>query len=277
MNNDLAKRMKENYEQRCEHYLIRRMPVAIRLDGKAFHSFTKGFKRPFDDILMHTMQQTMKYLCENIQGCVLGYHQSDEITLILVDYKELDSQAWFDYKQSKIDSISASMATFIFNKLFNEAISKYKAYYSEEDYDTYLCSEDEIPYVKSLFKSAERGAMFDSRSFNIPKEEVINLILWRQQDATRNSINMVGQHYFSHKELQGKTTDEIQDMLYLQHGINWSDYPIYQKRGSCCIRVEDVIVANDGSKCVRHKWVVDNFIPIFSGDGREYIDKLINF
>lgn len=97
LNDSLGDRMKGFYEARSKTSLVRRMPVIIRLDGKAFHTFTKGFQKPFDSMLMKAMQETMKYLCENIQGCVLGYTQSDEITLVLVDYKKLTSEAWFNY------------------------------------------------------------------------------------------------------------------------------------------------------------------------------------
>lgn len=120
VHDDLGRRMKEYYEQIPKTKLMRRTPVIIRIDGKAFHSFTKGFKRPFDDVLIESMQETMKYLCENIQGCVLGYHQSDEISLVLVDYHKLTSNAWFDYEVQKICSIAASMATMIFNKIFEK-------------------------------------------------------------------------------------------------------------------------------------------------------------
>ena len=118
VHDDLGTRMKTFYEEVPKHKLYRRTPVAIRIDGKAFHTFTKGFKKPFDSILMTAMQNTMKYLCENIQGCVLGYTQSDEITLILVDYQTLTTDAWFDYEIQKICSVSASMATMAFNKFF---------------------------------------------------------------------------------------------------------------------------------------------------------------
>ena len=121
----LGTRMKTYYEEVPKFRLYRRTPVAIRIDGKAFHTFTRGMKRPFDDILIETMQQTMKYLCENIQGCVLGYTQSDEITLILIDYKKLTSSAWFDYEVQKMCSIAASMATMAFNKFFSEEIRKF--------------------------------------------------------------------------------------------------------------------------------------------------------
>ena len=113
------KRMKK-YEFVTRNYLTTRTPAIIRIDGKCFHTFAKGFNKPFDDILSDTMQETMKYLCENIQGCVLGYTQSDEITLVLVDYKELDTCAWFDYNIQKCASIAASMTTMAFNTLFKE-------------------------------------------------------------------------------------------------------------------------------------------------------------
>ena len=120
VNDDLGKRMKEYYEGIPKTKLMRRTPVALRLDGKAFHTFTKGFKKPFDDVLIKTMQETAKFLCENIQGTVMAYTQSDEITLILVDYKKLDTSAWFDYKVQKMCSIAASMATMAFNKIFTK-------------------------------------------------------------------------------------------------------------------------------------------------------------
>ena len=122
----LGDRMKTNYEEVYKYKLTRRTPVIIRLDGKAFHTFTRGLKKPFDEIFMMSMQETMKYLCENIQGCVLGYTQSDEITLVLVDYKKLDSSAWFDYEVQKLSSVSASMATVAFNKCFEYNVEKFK-------------------------------------------------------------------------------------------------------------------------------------------------------
>ena len=117
-NDALGNRMK-TYENVTRNYLTRRMPVIIRIDGKSFHTFTRGFKRPFDDVLVKSMQDTMKYLCENIQGCVLGYTQSDEITLVLVDYQNRDTSAWFDNNIQKMASVSASMATMAFNEAFS--------------------------------------------------------------------------------------------------------------------------------------------------------------
>ena len=191
-NDDLGNRMKK-YEYITRTHLVPRMPVVIRIDGKAFHTFTRGFKRPFDNILVKTMQQTMKYLCENIQGCMLGYTQSYEITLVLVDYKKLDSASWFDYNIQKCCSVAASMATMAFNKYFPQIIREQLGEFFED-----IDSDEDEKYLDAIDKAMERGAMFDARVFNIPKEEVTNCILWRQNDATRNSIEMVGQAYFSH-------------------------------------------------------------------------------
>lgn len=242
---ELGKRMKENYESVPKTRLMRRTPVAIRLDGKAFHTFTRGFQKPFDRVLIDTMQETMKYLCQNIQGCVFGYTQSDEITLILKDYKTFDTDAWFDYEVQKICSISASMATMAFNKIFADKVD-------------YL----EMTNEAGIYQNAlQKGAMFDSRCFNIPREEVTNLIYWRQLDATRNSIQMVGQANFSHKELQGKSCNMIQDMLLTEKNINWNDYSTDCKRGSCCIKLGE--------------WVIDRNIPIFKGVNRYYIERFL--
>lgn len=248
-NDNLGDRMKEFYENRAKTFLVRRMPVIIRIDGKTFHTFTKGFEKPFDSVMTKAMQETMKYLCENIQGCVLGYTQSDEITLVLIDYENLNSDAWFDYNIQKLCSISASMATFAFNRNFSKIAM--------------LNSKDRVNYTNAYSESAFKGAIFDSRCFNIPKEEVTNCILWRQQDATRNSIFSMGRAYFSHKELQGLTTNQIQKLLFSKHNVNWNDLPTHLKRGSCCVKKEN-------------GWIIDNEIPIFKEDGREYIEKLIN-
>lgn len=274
---DLGVRMKTFYEQISKTKLMRRCPVALRIDGKAFHTFTRGFQKPFDEVLIKSMQETMKYLCENIQGCVLGYTQSDEITLILVDYKKLTSSAWFDYEVQKICSIAASMATMAFNKFFANNVGDYCTYtYEREDN-----SHEEYEHILSL--AIDKGAMFDCRCFNIPKEEVTNLIYWRQLDASRNSIQMVGQANFSHKELQNKSCNEIQDMLMTQKGINYNDLPIYQKRGSCCVRnkiilfrgsIMETAQLRDTSKS-ENEWIIDTEIPIFKNEGREYIDRLI--
>ena len=270
VNDELGKRMKEYYEGIPKTKLMRRTPVAIRLDGKSFHTFTRGFKKPFDNVLIKTMQETMKYLCENIQGCVFGYTQSDEITLILVDYKRLNSSAWFDYEVQKMCSIAASMATLEFNRRFTDNCLDC------------ICENIKDESLKSILgahgDASMKGAMFDARVFNIPKEEVTNLIYWRQLDATRNSIQMVGQANFSHKELQNKSCNMIQDMLMTQKGINWNDFPTHQKRGSCCIKEEIVETYSNEEESIqiyRPHWVIDKEIPIFRNEGRDYIEKLI--
>ena len=266
---DLGTRMKEFYEQVPKFKLYRRTPVAIRIDGKAFHTFTRGFQKPFDEVLIKSMQNTMKYLCENIQGCVLGYTQSDEITLILVDYKKLNSDAWFDYEIQKICSIAASMATMAFNKYFRELTDNYLR---SDAWVNHYWEEDIEKYANTLKQAIDKGAMFDARCFNIPREEVTNLIYWRQLDATRNSIQMVGQANFSHKELQNKSCNDIQDMLMLQKGINWNDFPTHQKRGSCCIKNHDY---DEYGVDWGEGWRIDTEIPIFKGEDRKYIEKLI--
>ena len=268
----LGDRMKK-YEYVSRTYLTPRTPVIIRLDGKAFHTFTRGFNKPFDMVLVKTMQETMKFLCENIQGCVLGYTQSDEITLVLVDYKKINSCAWFDYNIQKCASVAASMATMAFNKFFEKNVNDWISKNTPTFHEAWGNLEDEKLYHTYL-KAFDKGAMFDARVFNIPKEEVTNCILWRQNDATRNSIEMVGHANFSQNQLHKKSCNEIQDMLMLQRGINWNDFPTTLKRGSCCKRIV-VSEPNEAEFKTRSRWIIDNEIPIFKGDNRAYIDELI--
>lgn len=252
--------MKGNYENRSKTYLVRRMPVIIRLDGKAFHTFTRGFDKPFDDVMMQTMQQTTLKLCQEIQGCVFGYTQSDEITLVLVDYNDINTDAWFDYSVQKMCSVAASMCTLYFNKIFAEMV------------DVFIANSDVTPEEEKLErvynKAIEKGAMFDARVFNIPVEEVTNCVLWRQQDATRNSISSLAQSKFSAKELHGKSSSQMQDMLMEKYGINWNNLTIPEKRGTAVYKrtIDDVT-----------EWVVDYQMPILKGEDRDYVEHLVKF
>ena len=117
--------------------------------------------------------------------------------------------------------------------------------------------------------------MFDSRVFTIPKEEVNNCVLWRQQDATRNSIQSVAQANFSHKQLQNKNCLELQEMLLQEKGINWNDIPTHLKRGSCCIK-EQYEIENEDGVALHSRWIIDEEIPIFSQD-TNYVNSRIIF
>ncbi len=262
-NDSFGDRMK-GYEDISRIYLTKRMPVIIRIDGKAFHSFTKGFQRPFDDVLIKAMQGTAKYLCENIMGCKLAYTQSDEISLLLVDYESIETQPWFENNLQKIVSITSSMATLAFNKLLSEALPPMDTLSAEQ--------------ANHYWNAINKGAMFDARAFILPKEEVCNYFIWRQQDATRNSIQMAAQALFSHNQLQNKNCNQLQEMMFQKYNINWSDYATVYKRGSCCIRKENRIqneVLKDAYETiVMRRWEVDDNIPIFTQD-RDYIDKLV--
>lgn len=206
------------------------------------------------------MNATMKYLCENIQGCKLGYTQSDEITLLLTDYDTLTTDAWFDNNVQKICSVSASMATMAFNRYFVDEVGIWEA-------SSWLESTEDTESHKKISRAYHaaiiRGAMFDSRCFNIPESEVTNCFIWRQQDATRNAIQMLGQCNFSHKQLQEKSCNMIQEMLMIDKGINFNDMPTEFKRGVCCRR-------EDG------KWTLDKEIPIFTQDRKYVEDTFIN-
>lgn len=258
VHDDLGTRMKTYYEQVPKYRLFRRTPVAIRIDGKAFYTFTRGFQKPFDEVLGNSMVRTMEYLCQNIQGCVFGYTQSDEITLLLIDYQKLTSSAWFDYEVQKICSISASMATMAFNKFFVEEVDNWFNKVSSDARTHSMVTEDWELY-KAYNNSIERGAMFDARCFNIPKEEACNLVYWRQLDATRNSIQMVGQANFSHKTLQGCSCNTIKAMLYDDKGISWENYPTRWKRGVAWTKETGI----------------DYEMPILKGENRKYVDEVI--
>lgn len=259
LRDNLGNRMKENYENTFKAKLMRRTPVAIRIDGKAFHSFTRGFEKPFDKIFMASMQETMKYLCENIQGAKLGYCQSDEITIILTDYDTLTTDAWFGYEVQKMCSIAASMATMAFNYAFMGQWEEYNRWCYESGRATSVEKDLCELYRRKLFK-----AMFDARCFNIPKEEVANLIYWRQQDATRNSILSVAQSLYPHKQIEGIKCKALQDKMLIEKNVNWNDYSTPEKRGAACYKTEN-------------GWVIDYKMPIIKGENRSYVNDRIGY
>lgn len=286
VNDELGKRMKTYYEEIPKIRLMRRTPVAIRIDGKAFHTFTRGFQKPFDPVLVKTMQETTQYLCQNIQGCIFGYTQSDEITLILIDYQTLTTDAWFNYELEKMCSISASMATMAFNKFFRKNCDDWGRE-TFVDWDLGGTNEEvdkeKLALSETYMKAVEKGAMFDARCFNIPKEEVTNLVYWRQVDAARNSIQMVGQANFSHNELQEKTCNMIQDMLHEQRDINWNNFPTYLKRGTAVVRNKVIVDRTKFTESCflrdrslpENAWIIDLDMPILKGEDRAYLDELI--
>lgn len=241
----LGDRMKANYENRTRYSLPRRTCTLIRVDGKAFHSYTRGCARPYDVDLMSAMDAAMQGLCESMQGVCLGYVQSDEISVLLSDFEETKTEAWFDGNVQKIASISASIAT---------------AYFMEA----------------RRAQGYERLAFFDSRAFTIPDaREVEEYFIWRQQDATRNSISMTAQAHFSHKELAGKSGSDMQEMLWSRCGVNWNDMPGPFKRGRCCVRRQVTRTAEFVDKrtgrtvvkpdVVRNVWEIEA-PPVFTQD-----------
>ncbi|QDJ96314.1 tRNAHis-5'-guanylyltransferase [Xanthomonas phage Xoo-sp13] len=218
-------RMK-GYENVYRFKFMRRTPVIIRLDGKAFHTWTRGLDRPHDDTFISIMAHTTKFVVDNIQGASFAYTQSDEISILLRDYDTLTTDAWFDNNLQKMVSVAASLATAKFNQLAAEAFE------------------------------GQPLAMFDARAFTLPKEEVVNYFIWRQNDAVRNSIRSVATHYLGHAKCHGLNNAEVQDLLMqMDIPVNWNDLAIHYKRG---------LAYNSISK------EIDVLIPVFS-QSRDYV------
>lgn len=280
MKDELGDRMKDFYEDRTRYKLARRTNTIIRIDGKAFHTYTKGLERPFDLGLMEDMNKTTEFLCQNIQGAKFGYVQSDEISILITDYDDISTHAWFDGNLQKMASIAASLATAKFNQLRLARFCRNEGTESAWR-DELFISDSQITDFKL--------AMFDARVFQIPyHEEVFNYFIWRQQDATRNSISSVAQTYFSPNELKGKKTNDMQDMLMVQKEINWNDFSPREKRGAIIRKVERHFVRKDidpiddgktyaidkGNIYTRNVWEADPETPIFSKD-KDYLKELM--
>lgn len=220
----ISDRMKENYEFPYRMVLPMRLPTIIRIDGRCFHSFTRKMKRPFDEEFIENMAELTKYLCSEVSTSQLAYVQSDEISLLLHPYKKLESQAWFANEIQKMCSIAAGLASSWFSLKYG------------------------------------REAVFDARVFVIPETEVCNYYIWRQQDATRNSIQMLARSLYSSKQLHKKNVNILQDLI-MEKGMNWNNLETYKKRGLC-------VVKKDGA------WFIDKEIPIFT-EKRLYIEDFL--
>lgn len=252
-----------SYQQVSEGNLMRRQPVIIRLDGKAFKTFTRNLIKPFDSDLSQIFQYVCFKLKEKIQGTKFIYQQSDEISLFLCDYDKITSDSWFDYRIQKMTSISASLTSVLFNQGISQIIEKYENLLSEKPENN-----EQILDRINIWKTKLNCAMFDSRVFNLPEDEVCNYFIWRQQDAIRNSKQAMGQAFFSHNQLQNKNVDEVCEMLIQLKNQDWYKTSIVQQRGFCVAR--DVKVLSDNK--TETNWYIDINIPIFKNN-REYINK----
>lgn len=227
----LGDRMKQ-YEAVNDRILVPKMPFIVRVDGKAFHTYTRGLVKPFDETMCKTMIEVTKKLCEEIPGAVLGYTQSDEITIVCKYTDRIKSQAWFNGRLRKIETIAASKATKWFNKIFSEKAQEYI-----ENFE----GTEEYKHILKVFYNKKSGmAEFDARAFNIPEWDCINNVIWRQQDATRNSVEAVGHTNFSTKELHKVNCEGIKEMLLKQKNIDWeTDFTPYQKYGAFCYKIHE--------------------------------------
>jgi len=198
----------KGYEKVFSQRALKRTPLMIRVDGKAFHTFTRDLEKPFDKGLMEAMIKSAQYTAEKMQGFKVAYIQSDEVTFVLTDYDTLETEGWFNYKINKVVSISAAMMSASFN----------------------------------VFYATNKLALFDSRAFNVPKEDVLNALLWRAKDWHRNSIQMFARAFFSHKELHKKSLDDIHEMLH-SIGKNWTtDLLPIERNGTFLIKTEEGII-----------------------------------
>lgn len=230
----IGDRFKE-YEACGQVTLPRRMPLIIRVDGKAFHTWTSNLQRPWDSRFMLAMADTALALCEELQGAKLAFVQSDEISVLLTDYASPGTQPWLGKNLNKVVSVSASTATAQFNRA-----------------------------VLDRGITPGRPAYFDSRTFVLPKDEVTNYFIWRQMDATRNSVQSLGQAHFSHKELHQLSCEQVKQKLLEEKGVCWEDEQTVVKRGLCI-----------NSSPETRDWWVDWDIPIFTQQ-RDYIERHVD-
>lgn len=212
---NLGDRIKR-YESVSKPLLTRRSPVMVRVDGKAFHTFTKGFKKPFDDDVIGAMVYATKMTAQHMQGFELAYTQSDEATFMLWDFRSIESGAWFDYEVNKLVSITASYFTYYFNQKWQEVYRNKYAHTPDDKWNA---------------EKARRMAIFDARAFNVPYDDWPNVFIWRQRDWERNSVQMMARSLYSQSELHGKNVDQL-NKLIREKALDWNNLDSVYKYGS---------------------------------------------
>ena len=256
----LGDRMKD-YEFSSTHYLTKKIPVICRVDGKAFHTFCKRFEKPYDEILNTSLSGVMHKLCSQIQGVKIAQRHSDEISFVITDYDKITTDSFFEYGISKICSVVASMATAEFCKqLVIKEIERRERYTRPANNieELYERTKIQARFNSVYLDNDENWPTFDCRCFNIPENDIANYIWWRLLDCRRSSISMLAQSKFSQKKLNGVNCDQMQEMLFKEHGINWAKIPQEQKAGFLCLRkkVRKPIDKgrNKGQECERSVW-----------------------
>lgn len=225
----ISKRFKNNYEMRSRSYLYKKIPAIVRVDGKSFHTFCRRFEKPYSQDLNDALNSVMFFLCKEIQGAKFAQRYSDEISILMTDYDTNQTDSFFGYEIQKIDSVVASWAS------------------------TELCK---ILLQTNCIRSDERWPVFDCRCFNIPHFEITSYFWMRMLDAKRNSIQGLSQSKFSDKQLHGKNTDDMQEMLFLNYGINWNNIPQEQKTGNICLKEKVEKISPKGEPFTRAYWQV---------------------
>jgi len=257
MKDVIGDRMKESYENITKIFLPKKCFTIIRIDGKAFHTLTKRmrFTKPFDTDFRYMMNETTKFLCENIQGAIFGYTQSDEISIILQDFKNKETSAWFNGNIQKIASVSASLATAKFNDLLKDYISRYEERLKEVTSKDWLTQEALQDIVQNI--PLFQLAFFDSRCFTISKAyEVQNYLLWRQKDCIRNSILSLAQSVLGKKSISNKNCSELKNILIQEKNIDWEDLESGLKYGSFCFKTTVNLLNDKQESYIRTKWIV---------------------
>jgi tRNA(His) 5'-end guanylyltransferase len=236
----------KRYELSSKNFLSPRTPVIARIDGRAFHTFTKKCTRPYDANFHACMWAAAKAVCADVAGCKLAYVQSDEISLLITDYENINTSPHFDYEISKLCSTMAATTATAFLVAFIRM----------------------FPEQGAKLLSTEKGLpTFDARAYNVPREDVANYFIWRQKDAERNALSMYAQSLFSHKELHKVSSVQKQELLK-EKGILWDEVPTCQKRGVC--------LKKENSVANRSHWAVDLEIPVFTTPaGRSYIEQFV--
>jgi len=236
MSYSLEDRMKM-YEIAARTVLPRRMPVIIRVDGKAFSKYTKQLPgKPFDRNFISVMESTAIALCQEIQGAQLAYVQSDEISVLVHGYKKFESEPWFGNQVQKMVSVAAAVAAATFTA------NSWR-----------MWSAATAPVATGI-----EPAYFDARAFVLPEADVVNYFLWRQRDCLRNSIQMFASSLYSHSELHKKSTSDMREMCKAK-GHDWDALPPSQRKGRCVFRHYEVV-----NGVSRSHFKVDTDVPYFN-------------
>lgn len=260
---------KSFYENISYNFLKRNETAAIIINGENYKEYSEKFQKPYDNIFISSMNKALIHMCSQIPTCLFGYTSCFDMAIFFSSPETFEQTSWFNYDTNRIATYASSVVTFEYNKVFEKTAKSYVM--SGKNFD----ETRKFTAMQGYVSAIDAGAFFTAKCFNIKKDQIIDYIYLLQKQTIQDAVHEMGRIYFNDNELAGKTSSEIQLMVFDKAGLNFDSYPDPFKHGSFCVRNfehnGELIVpeAEEG------EFVIDESSPLLKPDSKTYIEKIL--